>query len=148
MKNTLLLENMRALLDGSDDPVSSLANASALMMEALPDINWVGFYLLRDGALVLGPFQGRVACTRILLGRGVCSKAVLENRAVRVPDVHAFPGHIACDVASNSELVVPLRDGCGSVIGVLDIDSTTVGRFSADDEETVVALAAIIEKKL
>lgn len=144
----MLANEMRALLDESDDPISNLANAAALLMDALPDINWVGFYLRKGGALCLGPFQGRVACTRIPMGRGVCGRAAQEDRVLRVADVHAFPGHIACDSASNSELVVPLHGASGLVAGVLDIDSPVLDRFSAADEAGVSSIARIIESRI
>ncbi len=136
------------LLAGERDWVANTANAAALIFGALPDLNWAGFYLMRGDELVLGPFQGRPACIRIALGRGVCGTAAAERRAVRVADVEAFPGHIPCDAASRSELVVPLleSDGIGGarLIGVLDLDSPEIARFDADDQVGVVRLAALI----
>lgn len=123
-----------AMLAGERDWLANLANTAALIFHALPDLNWAGFYLRRGDELVLGPFQGKPACVRIALGRGVCGTAAAERRSIAVPDVHAFPGHIACDGASRSELVVPMVAG-GSVIGVLDLDSPTPGRF--DDADRV-----------
>ena len=127
-----LRESVRALLQGERDFIANAANVSALLFDALPDLNWAGFYFMKDGGLVLGPFQGKPACVRIALGRGVCGTAARERRTVVVPDVHAFPGHIACDSASNSEIVVPLLRG-GEVIGVMDLDSPSIGRFTQED---------------
>ena len=119
---------LSGLLSGERDSIANAANTAALLYHALPDVNWVGFYLLKEGELVLGPFQGKPACVRIALGRGVCGTAAQARRSVVVPDVHAFPGHIACDTASRSELVVPLiaRD---ALVGVLDLDSPSAGAF-------------------
>ena len=127
--------------------VPLLANASALLYQSLEDINWAGFYLIRGDQLVLGPFQGKPACIRIPVGKGVCGTAILRDATQRVPDVHAFPGHIACDSASNSEIVVPLRKN-GAVIGVLDIDSPTLNRFDAADQAGLEAFARILETNL
>jgi len=136
---------VRAILDGESDLVCGLANASAVIKAGLDRLNWAGFYIVKKGELVLGPFQGLPACTRIAPGRGVCGCALAENRSVNVPDVHEFPGHIACDSASNSELVVPLRVA-GKVWGVLDLDSTEYNRFgSSEQNETEEAAAAIEE---
>jgi GAF domain-containing protein len=123
------------------DPWANSANAAALVFEALPDLNWAGFYFLRGGELVVGPFQGRVACVRIPVGDGVCGTAAARRATVIVPDVHAFPGHIACDSASNSEIVVPLVAG-DRLIGVLDLDSPRFDRFTPDDARLLEALAA------
>jgi GAF domain-containing protein len=124
-----------------------MANASALIFETLPDVNWVGFYRNVDGELVLGPFQGRPACIRIAFGSGVCGVAAQTREVQRVEDVHAFPGHIACDTASASEIVVPLiRDG--ELFGVLDIDSPARARFTEEDEAGVVRLAEILSRVL
>lgn len=139
-----LNRHLAALVEGVPHPVANLANASALLWDTLPDLNWAGFYLLEDQTLVLGPFQGKVACIEIPVGRGVCGTAVKEDRTQLVPDVHKFPGHIACDSASNSEIVVPLRKN-GTVIGVLDIDSPLFDRFSDEDRAGLEAFAAIIE---
>ena len=125
--------------------IANLANASALLWQRLPDINWAGFYLLQEDKLILGPFQGKPACIEIPVGRGVCGSAVAQNKTQLVPDVHAFPGHIACDSASRSEIVVPLRKN-GAVWGVLDIDSPITGRFTADDQTGLEAVTAILEK--
>ena len=128
--------------------VTTLANASAFLNEFLPDINWVGFYLLQDGALRLGPFQGKPACTRISVGIGVCGTAIAENRTQLVADVHTFPGHIACDGASNSELVVVLHDAAGAPTGVLDIDSPLYSRFTQEDAKNMERAAEIISRKI
>ncbi len=134
---------LEGLLAGEPDGIANMANASALLFEALPDVNWVGFYRNVGGELVLGPFQGRPACIRIRFGEGVCGAAAASREVQRVEDVNAFPGHIACDSASSSEIVVPLiRDG--EVLGVLDIDSPSLGRFDAEDEAGIVRLAEII----
>lgn len=139
-----LLTQLRALTEDERDAVANLANASALLYGALPDVNWVGFYRLRGDTLVLGPFQGKPACIRIPLSRGVCGAAARENKPYVVPDVHLFPGHIACDCASRSEIVVPLRRA-GRVVGVLDIDSPLFDRFDARDEAGLRALTALLE---
>lgn len=138
-----LASQLSALLAGEKDGVANAANTSALIFQALPNLNWAGFYMLQSpDELVLGPFQGKPACVRIAVGRGVCGTAVAETRSILVEDVHAFPGHIACDVASRSELVVPLfRDG--KVLGVIDLDSPMQGRFDADDQAGIETLAAI-----
>lgn len=138
-----LARELEALVAGERDAVANAANAAALLFHGLPDLNWAGFYLMRGGELVLGPFQGRPACLRIPLGRGVCGTAAAQSRSLVVADVHAFPGHIACDAASRSELVVPLlRDG--AVIGVLDLDSPVPGRFDDDDRAGCETLARIL----
>ncbi len=123
---------LRALLTGERDWLANFANAASLIFHSLPELNWAGFYLLKDGELVLGPFQGKPACIRIAVGRGVCGGAVAQGRTLVVPDVHAFPGHIACDAASRAELVVPLRVA-GEIVGVLDLDSPQPERFDEDD---------------
>lgn len=131
-----------SLLEGENDQIANAANLSALLFDALPGVNWVGFYFLRGEELVVGPFQGRPACVRIPLGKGVCGAAAATAAPLRVTDVHEFDGHIACDPASRSELVVPLiRDG--KLLGVLDIDSPYAGRFSAEDEDGAVTIADI-----
>ncbi|OTA15798.1 diguanylate cyclase [Xenorhabdus vietnamensis] len=128
-----LADSLMALLSGEYDFIASLANASALLYERLDNVNWVGFYLVDDDTLVLGPFQGKIACVRIPVGKGVCGTAVANKSIQRISDVHAFPGHIACDAASNAEIVFPLEIN-GQVIGVLDIDSTIFNRFDEGDE--------------
>lgn len=133
----------RGLIAGEPDPVANMANLAALLAIALPDCNWTGFYRMVDGGLVLGPFIGKPACIRIALGEGVCGAAAASGQTQLVRDVHAFPGHIACDAASASELVVPVvRDG--QVIAVIDLDSPTVGRFNESDALGIEALAAVI----
>ncbi|HVZ39168.1 MAG TPA: GAF domain-containing protein [Candidatus Kapabacteria bacterium] len=121
-----------SLLEGERDFIANAANISSLLFHTLPDLNWCGFYILRDGELVLGPFQGRPACVRIAMGRGVCGTAADRRETVVVPDVRAFPGHIACDAASRSEIVVPIT-ASGRLVGVLDLDSPMPGRFDDDD---------------
>ena len=135
---------LKALLDKEDWLITSLSNASALLNEYLDDINWVGFYLMQEGDLVLGPFQGKSACVRIKVGRGVCGTAVSEDKVQLVPDVHQFPGHIACDSASNSEIVVPIHHD-GKVVAVLDIDSPSFDRFSQEDKANLEESVKIIE---
>ena len=135
-----LLAQARALLDGESDRVANAANLSALVYTSLPDLNWAGFYFFDGTELVVGPFQGLPACVRIPLDRGVCGAAASTRQTQRIADVHAFPGHIACDAASRSELVVPLVRN-GSLIGVLDLDSPIPDRFDADDQRGVEALA-------
>ena len=127
--------------------MTNLANASALLNEKLENINWVGFYTIKDGRLVLGPFQGKVACTIIPIGKGVCGTAVAQGKTQLVPDVHKFPGHIACDSASNSEIVIPMHRN-GEILGVLDIDSPLLNRFSKDDQAGLEEFVAILEKSL
>ena len=144
---TFLCSCLEAITDGVPYETANLANASALLWEYLPDINWAGFYKMTDGKLVLGPFQGKTACIVIEIGRGVCGTAVLENKTQLVYNVHDFPGHIACDSASNSEIVVPLYKN-GTVWGVLDIDSPYIGRFTEEDKTGLEAFAKIIEKVL
>ncbi|WP_201008408.1 GAF domain-containing protein [Paenibacillus glycanilyticus] len=129
---TLLIKQLTGLVEDEGCRIANLANASALLQQFLDDINWVGFYLLEGETLILGPFQGKPACTRIAVGKGVCGAAVARKEAVLVEDVHQFPGHIACDSASNSELVIPLYSG-GQIIGVLDIDSPSFSRFDETD---------------
>jgi L-methionine (R)-S-oxide reductase len=139
-----LEKQLRALLDGERDPVANAANAAALIYHSLPDLNWAGFYFVKGGELVLGPFQGKPACVRIAVGKGVCGTAVARDESIVVPDVDAFPGHIACDSASRSELVVPLRHGVVP-FGVLDLDSPTPLRFDEADRRGCEALARILE---
>ncbi len=137
-----LASQARGLFAGERDWVANAANLAGLLFWSLPDLNWAGFYMMRDGELVLGPFQGKPACIRIALGNGVCGTAAAERRSVVVADVHAFPGHIACDAASRSELVVPLLDG-DLLIGVLDLDSPLLGRFDDIDRVGIETLAAL-----
>lgn len=142
-----LNRDFQALMTGETSFLATLANTSALLFERLSDVNWAGFYLLEGETLVLGPFQGKLACVRIPVGRGVCGTAVAQNQVQRVGDVHAFDGHIACDSASNSEIVLPLTVK-NQIIGVLDIDSTVFGRFSAEDEQGLRELVANLENVL
>ena len=142
-----LASALRGLVEGEPDAVANMANAAALIWETLPGLNWAGFYRNVGGELVVGPFQGRPACIRIKFGDGVCGVAAETRQVQRVDDVHAFPGHIACDSASNSELVVPIvRDG--ALIAVLDLDSPTQARFDAEDEAGCVALGEILARVL
>jgi L-methionine (R)-S-oxide reductase len=137
-----LRDQLDALIEGERDAIANAANTAALLYHALADVNWVGFYFLKDGQLVLGPFQGQPACVRIPLSKGVCGAAATRRKSIVVPDVHAFPGHIACDTASRSELVVPLlRDE--KLIGVLDLDSPSPARFDEADRAGCEALAGI-----
>lgn len=137
-----LAQQLTGLLEGERDMIANAANMSALIYQFLPDLNWAGFYFMRRGELVLGPFQGKTACVRIAVGRGVCGTAVERRESIVVPDVHAFPGHIACDSASRSELVVPLvKDG--RVLGVLDLDSPNPNRFDDEDREGCETLVRI-----
>ena len=142
----ILCEQMRALLEGIPHPIANLANASALLWQSLPDLNWAGFYLLEGIKLVLGPFQGKTACIEIPLGRGVCGTAAAEDRTLLVSDVHCFQGHIACDSASNSEIVIPLHKD-GKVVGVLDLDSPSKNRFTEADRIGLEAVAAVLERQ-
>ena len=143
----LLAAQLKALTEDVPYEIANLSNASALLWENLPDINWAGFYKMVDGILVLYPFQGKPACIRIPVGRGVCGTAVAEDRTQLVYDVHQFPGHIACDCASNSEIVIPIRVK-GEIWGVLDIDSPYVGRFTEADRTGLEGAAAVLEKVL
>ena len=142
-----LVAQLEALTLDVPYETANLANAAALIWQELPDINWAGFYKMIDGVLVLGPFQGKPACIRIPVGRGVCGTAVAENKTQLVYDVHQFPGHIACDCASNSEIVIPIRVK-GEIWGVLDIDSPYVGRFTEADRAGLEGAAAVLEKVL
>ena len=143
----ILCQSLSALVDGIPYKIANLANASALLWQTLPDINWAGFYLMERGALVLGPFQGKPACIRIPVGKGVCGTAVAENATQLVADVHAFPGHIACDSASNSEIVVPIHVN-NNIIGVLDIDSPSIGRFTEADRLGLEKFVTVLESCL
>ena len=140
-------QRLVALTDGIPYETANLANASALLWQHMADINWVGFYKMTDGLLVLGPFQGKPACVKIPVGKGVCGTAVAEDKVQLVYDVHDFPGHIACDSASNSEIVLPIHAG-GTVWGVLDIDSPFVGRFTEADRSGLEKVVAVLERIL
>lgn len=142
-----LIDAAEALTGGEPDSVANMANVAALLWEFLPDLNWAGFYRMVDDELVLGPFVGRPACIRIPLGKGVCGTAAANGETQLVEDVHAFPGHIACDSASNSELVVPvIRDG--AVIAVIDLDSPSPARFDAEDRSGIEALARLLSSRI
>ena len=143
----LLLEQAAAIIETEPHYVAALSNIAALIYESMERLNWAGFYLMDRGSLLVGPFQGRTACIRIGIGKGVCGTAVKEERIIRVADVHAFPGHIACDSASNSEIVLPLRKG-GRIVGVLDIDSPVLNRFSEEDEAGLSGLAKCISEQV
>ena len=138
---------LAALISGVPHKIANLANAASLLFNSMDDINWSGFYLMEGGKLVLGPFMGKPACIEIAIGRGVCGTAVAENATQLVYDVHKFPGHIACDSASKSEIVIPLRKN-GQIVGVLDIDSPSIGLFTDDDRAGLEAFAAIVEEKI
>ncbi|MBQ1372499.1 MAG: GAF domain-containing protein [Oscillospiraceae bacterium] len=141
----VLNEQLHALVEGIPHPIANLANASALLWQSLPELNWAGFYLRKGNKLVLGPFQGKTACIEIPLGRGVCGTAAAEDRSLLVEDVHCFCGHIACDSASQSEIVIPLHQN-GEVVAVLDLDSPGKKRFSDDDRAGLEAFAAVLEQ--
>ena len=143
----LTAQQLSALVEGIPYEVANLANASALLWQEMPEINWVGFYKMTGGKLVLGPFQGKPACIEIPVGRGVCGTAVAEDAVQLVYDVHQFPGHIACDCASNSEIVLPIHVN-GEIWGVLDIDSPTVGRFTEDDRAGLEKIVKVLEAVL
>ena len=142
-----LKKEIAALIDGVPYEIANLANVSAALWQAMDRINWAGFYRMEKGKLVLGPFQGKPACIEIAVGRGVCGTAVLEKRTVLVEDVHQFPGHIACDSASNSEIVIPLHSK-GKVIAVIDIDSPLFDRFSKEDVEGLSEFARTLEENI
>ncbi len=144
----LLCEQLTGFLDTDPYFVPAMSNASALLWEALDDINWAGFYIVRNGLLVLGPFQGKTACIHIKKAKGVCGTAWEKDETQLVPNVHDFPGHIACDSASNSEIVVPIHDKSGAVVAVLDIDSPSLNRFSVADREGLEAFVKAMEKSL
>jgi len=140
----MLQRQLESLLDGETHWLANLANTSALLFSELEDLNWVGFYLCEDSELVLGPFQGKPACVRIPLGKGVCGTAADQRQSIVVPDVHEFPGHIACDAASRSEVVIPMITSEGRLLGVLDVDSPMLNRFSRDDEEGLRGVVDIV----
>ena len=142
-----LLRSADVLTTGEDDAVANMANVSALLWQFIPDVNWTGFYRIVDDELVLGPFQGKPACIRIALGEGVCGAAAASGETQLVADVHSFPGHIACDANSRSELVVPVKRS-GKVVAVIDIDSPSASRFDADDAAGMEALAALLSDRI
>ena len=147
MDYTVLWEQLKALTQGVPHWIANLANASALLWQELPHLNWAGFYIMEDGRLVLGPFQGKPACIEIPVGKGVCGTAVAERKTQLVADVHQFPGHIACDCASNSEIVIPIYNN-GEIWGVLDIDSPLFGRFTEEDRKGLETFVNILEQGL
>lgn len=138
-----LARELRSLIDGERDFIANLANASALLFHSLPDLNWAGFYLAKEGELVVGPFQGKPACVRIAMGKGVCGTSAQQRTTILVPNVHEFAGHIACDSASNSEIVIPLIRG-GELLGVLDIDSPKFNRFDDEDRSGLERFVEIL----
>ena len=144
---TLLVEQAAAMIETEPHYVAALSNISALIYESLDRLNWAGFYLMDKGSLLVGPFQGRPACIRIEIGKGVCGTAVKEDKIQRVADVHTFPGHIACDAASRSEIVLPIRCD-GKIVGVLDIDSPVAERFDQEDEKGLAKLADLIGQEV
>ena len=142
----LLAEQAKEFAKGCDWDITLYANISALLYDALDNLNWAGFYLMREGELALGPFQGKTACMKIKVGKGVCGTAVQEDRTIRVDDVHLFKGHIACDSTSASEIVIPIHKDC-RIIGVLDIDSPIKARFTQEDEEGLLKIVHVIEEQ-
>ena len=140
----LMSQQLKAITEDVPYTISNLSNASALLYQTLPDLNWAGFYLYEDDQLILGPFQGKTACTRIAMGKGVCGTAAATNETQLVPDVHQFPGHIACDSASNSEIVIPIHVN-GKLFGVLDIDSPLLDRFSEEDKDGLEHFVQVLE---
>lgn len=143
---SLISKELEALTSDVNDLIANLSNASALLNMELTDINWVGFYLLHKNELILGPFQGKPACVTIPVGKGVCGTAVFTDSIQLVKDVHEFPGHIACDSASKSEIVMPLHNNSGKIVAVLDIDSPTTGRFTETDKEGILLLQPVLEE--
>lgn len=141
---TLIHSQLKSILEDEPHVIPNLSNTSALLNEALTDINWVGFYLIHNNELLLGPFQGKIACVHIAIGKGVCGTAVLKDETQLVPDVHQFPGHIACDSASRSEIVIPIHSD-GKIVGVLDIDSPVTQRFDEEDKEGLEEVVRILE---
>jgi len=142
----IVAEQLQSLIRAESDWIANLANSAALIFQSVPDLNWAGFYLLKDDELVVGPFQGKVACVRIQIGKGVCGTAAEQRKTVIIPDVHEFPGHIACDSASRSEVVVPLIRR-GELIGVLDLDSPSLGRFDYEDAVGLEVVAKLLAEK-
>ncbi len=142
-----LNQQLEALIHGVPHRIANLSNAAALLYHTLDRLNWAGFYLMEDGVLVLGPFQGKPACIEIQMGRGVCGTAAAKDRTQLVADVHRFPGHIACDCASNAEIVIPIH-GNGRIVGVLDIDSPCLGRFTEEDQVGLEEFVQILEAEL
>ena len=147
MDYRLVTEQIKGLLETDQHFIPVMSNVSALLMENMEDINWAGFYIMREGRLVVGPFQGKLACIHIEVGRGVCGTAVREKSVLRVDNIHEFPGHIACDSASNSEIVLPIQRG-EQVLAVLDIDSPLLQRFSMEDEKGLKEIAALLAERM
>ena len=147
MEYSLLVEQAKGLMETETWYVAAFSNISSLIMGILPDLNWAGFYLMRNGCLTVGPFQGKPACIHIAPGKGVCGAAVVRDETIAVPDVHQFPGHIACDGASESEIVIPIHAD-GQVVAVLDIDSPVKNRFGPEDRECLEALVRMIEERV
>jgi GAF domain-containing protein len=143
-----LADELRSLLADERDLIANAANATSLIYHALPQLNWCGVYFLKEGELVVGPFQGKPACVRIALGKGVCGTAAAQRKTIVVPDVHAFPGHIACDAASRSEIVIPLITHESKLLGVLDLDSPELARFDDDDRRGLQQLAAVFTESV
>ena len=143
-----LAQELQGLLEGERDLIANCANATSLIFHALPDLNWCGVYLLKEGELVVGPFQGKPACVRIAMGKGVCGTSAQKRATVVVRDVHAFPGHIACDAASQSEIVIPLINARNELLGVLDLDSPKLARFDETDRRGLERLAAVLVESL
>ena len=148
MDYNALIAQVKALTEGVPYEIANLANVSAAIWQEMENINWAGFYLMQQGKLVLGPFQGKPACIEIAVSKGVCGTAVQEKKTVLVEDVHAFPGHIACDAASRSELVIPLRDRAGNPMGVLDLDSDIPDRFHEEEVSALVRVAELAQELL
>lgn len=142
-----LLGQTKALISGESDIIANMANVSALLFERLAEVNWIGFYRVINDELVLGPFQGKVACIRIPLGKGVCGTSAATGNTQRIDNVHNFDGHIACDASTNAELVIPLKVA-GKVVAVLDLDSTVLGRFDEQDEQGILAIVQMFEQHL
>ena len=147
MDKNLLVSQLESLISNDKYEVTSLSNMSAFIYHSLPNVSWAGFYLVKEGKLILGPFQGKIACTEIAFGKGVCGTTATKKETIVVKDVHKFPGHIACDSASNSEIVVPIFKN-GELYGVLDLDSTQLERFGDEDKILLESLVHILEKKL
>lgn len=147
MEHNLMIEQIKSILEDETDSIANMANVSSIIKMNLPDLNWVGFYLYKEDQLVLGPFQGNVACTRLYKGKGVCSKAIETNTIQNIPNVDDFPGHVVCDAASKSELVIPLYIN-SKPYGVLDIDAPVYNRFSQEDQDAFEAIGKILEQKL
>ena len=147
MEKSLLVSQLGSLISNDKYEITSLSNMSAFIFHSLPNVSWAGFYLVKEGKLILGPFQGKIACTEIQFGKGVCGTTAIKKETIVVKDVHKFPGHIACDSASNSEIVVPIFKN-GELYGVLDLDSTQLERFGDEEKVLLEELVHVLEKKL